>query len=225
MQNLVICLSLKFRQILIFKLHLFADSTILSNLESSKAKEVIPSSSVTGKSEDLSATTASLVRRKIATPTKSLSAIKKINKEAKSKTFLERPLKFKYSDSRIINMPVDEFNALLETMSEPEAKYARDLRRRGKNKEAARTCRKRKLEVIDSLEEEVLQLQAKKQEILAEREKLKGENVALKDKLLDLQTSVIKSLRDDQGHPLSPNDFSLIQGEDGNIFVGTSLNR
>lgn len=185
----------------------------------------MPPTTVTGKSEDLSTTSSASVSRRVATPTKSLSAIKKFSNKASSNTVFERPLKLEYSDSRIINMPVDEFNTVVESMSEEEAKYARDLRRRGKNKEAARTCRKRKLEVISGLEDEVLELKARKQEILAEREKLKEENVSLKDRVAELQTNVLKSLKDEQGQPLSPKDYSLFQGEDGNVFVAKNLNR
>jgi len=113
----------------------------------------------------------------------------------------------------------------VESMSEAEAKYARDLRRRGKNKEAARTCRKRKLEVISGLEEELLELKAQKQHILAEREKLKDENIVLKDRVAELKANVLSSLRDEQGQPLSPKDYSLFQGDDGNVFVAKNLNR
>lgn len=201
-------------------------SAILSTFNTPKSRDLVPPATVNVKSEDLSTVTrAALVTRKIAAPTKTISAVKKVNGGAKSNAIVERPSKLEYSDARIIDMPVDEFNVFVEELSEDEAKYARDLRRRGKNKEAARTCRKRKLEVIDGLEEEVLEMRAQKQKILDEREKLKAENIALKDRVTELQTDVLKSLRDDQGQPLSSKDYSLFQGEDGNVFVAKNLNR
>ena len=180
------------------------------------------------KSEDLSTITrAALKSRKIATPKKTISAVKKFGNGANSDplNLKDCPTKLEYSDARIINMPVDEFNIFVEELSEVEAKYARDLRRRGKNKEAARTCRKRKLEVIDGLEEEVMQMKAQKQKILDDRKKLRAENLALKDRVTELQQDVLNSLRDDNGQPLSAKDYSLFQGEDGNVFVAKNLNR
>lgn len=66
------------------------------------------------------------------------------------------------STNDIINLPMDEFNDLLTKyrqqengMTEEQAVCARDIRRRGKNKNAAQNCRKRANSRIDKLREEV----------------------------------------------------------------------
>uniref|UniRef100_T1H4J8 BZIP domain-containing protein n=1 Tax=Megaselia scalaris TaxID=36166 RepID=T1H4J8_MEGSC len=57
----------------------------------------------------------------------------------------------------IINLPMDEFNERLSKyeLSENQLSLIRDIRRRGKNKVAAQNCRKRKLDQIVNLEDEV----------------------------------------------------------------------
>ena len=57
----------------------------------------------------------------------------------------------------MIDSSVEEFSELLSKykLSEPQNQLIRDIRRRGKNKLAAQNCRKRKLEVIQTVEDEV----------------------------------------------------------------------
>lgn len=57
----------------------------------------------------------------------------------------------------IIKMPFYQFKKILECPDLPEQKKAevKSIRRRGKNKMAAKNCRQRKLEVIMGLQEEV----------------------------------------------------------------------
>jgi len=59
----------------------------------------------------------------------------------------------------IIDSTVEHFNELLSEhkLSEGQNQLVRDIRRRGKNKLAAQNCRKRKLEVIQTVEDEVSQ--------------------------------------------------------------------
>merc|ERR1711902_317657 len=76
--------------------------------------------------------------------------------------------------SEIINLPMDEFNDLLSKheLTEEQLTLCRDIRRRGKNKVAAQNCRKRKIDLISHLEEEVSKTRQQKQILLAEREEL-----------------------------------------------------
>jgi len=57
----------------------------------------------------------------------------------------------------MIDSTVEQFTELLSrhTLSEAQSQLVRDIRRRGKNKLAAQNCRKRKLEVIQTVEDEV----------------------------------------------------------------------
>jgi len=70
----------------------------------------------------------------------------------------------------IINLPMDEFNerlekAKLEGMNEEQYTTARDIRRRGKNKNAAQNCRKRANTRLDELKREVQNLAREKEEL------------------------------------------------------------
>ena len=57
----------------------------------------------------------------------------------------------------IIDSSVEEFTELLTRyrLTDAQQQLVRDIRRRGKNKMAAQNCRKRKMEVIQTIEEEV----------------------------------------------------------------------
>ena len=57
----------------------------------------------------------------------------------------------------VIESSVEQFNELLSKhqLSDAQNQLIRDIRRRGKNKLAAQNCRKRKLEVIQTVEDEV----------------------------------------------------------------------
>ena len=59
-----------------------------------------------------------------------------------------------------MNFPMDEFNDLLSKreLTEEQLNLCRDIRRRGKNKVAARNCRKRKMDTIEELQNQVDQV-------------------------------------------------------------------
>ena len=130
-------------------------------------------------------------------------------------------LKIPISTDDIIHSPVEEFNELLQKykLSEQQLQLIRDIRRRGKNKLAAQNCRKRKLEVITTLEEEVIAMRHEKQRLLRERETVEKQRDEFKNKLSTMYNEVFHSLRDDHGQPYDPNEYSLQQGADGNVFL------
>jgi nuclear factor erythroid 2 len=71
-------------------------------------------------------------------------------------------------------------------LGENQLSLIRDIRRRGKNKVAAQNCRKRKLDQIISLADEVKEMKMRKERLLADRqhaEKLRR-NIKGKDKIL-----------------------------------------
>lgn len=122
---------------------------------------------------------------------------------------------------KIINLPVDDFNEMMskEQFSEAQLALIRDIRRRGKNKVAAQNCRKRKLENIVELEQDLGHLKDEREKLLRE----KGENDRnlhlLKRKLSTLYLEVFSMLRDEDGKPYSPSEYSLQQTRDGNVFL------
>lgn len=121
----------------------------------------------------------------------------------------------------IINLPMDEFNERLSKydLTEPQLSLIRDIRRRGKNKVAAQNCRKRKLDQILTLADEVKRARERKIRLNKEREFLLTEKSRIKDRFAQLYRHVFQSLRDADGQPYSPYEYSLQQSADGNILL------
>ena len=70
---------------------------------------------------------------------------------------------------------------------------------------AAQNCRKRKLDVLTTLEEEVLNLEQQKETLMQERGELTKERAETNDKVQQLYSQLLHTLRDDslQVCPLS----------------------
>lgn len=94
----------------------------------------------------------------------------------------------------IINLPMDEFNERLSKydLSEAQLSLIRDIRRRGKNKVAAQNCRKRKLDQILSLADEVKEMRDRKMRLVNEHEYMIGECQRIKDKYQQLYRHVFQ---------------------------------
>ncbi|XP_046805390.1 segmentation protein cap'n'collar isoform X2 [Lucilia cuprina] len=121
----------------------------------------------------------------------------------------------------IINLPMDEFNERLSKydLSENQLSLIRDIRRRGKNKVAAQNCRKRKLDQILSLEDEVKQVRRRKEDLQAQRDRLFNERKRVSNKFGALHRHIFQYLRDPEGNPCSPSEYSLQQAADGSIYL------
>ncbi|KAH8303519.1 hypothetical protein KR059_001516, partial [Drosophila kikkawai] len=121
----------------------------------------------------------------------------------------------------IINLPMDEFNERLSKydLSENQLSLIRDIRRRGKNKVAAQNCRKRKLDQILTLEDEVNAVVKRKAQLNADRDHLEGERKRISNKFALLHRHVFQYLRDPEGNPCSPADYSLQQAADGSVYL------
>jgi hypothetical protein len=85
-----------------------------------------------------------------------------------------RELQIPITVADIINLPIDEFNERLSRydLSEAQLNLIRDIRRRGKNKVAAQNCRKRKMDQILGLQQEVDHLYRQKNSLLAYSDRL-----------------------------------------------------
>lgn len=70
----------------------------------------------------------------------------------------------------IVSSEADQFNELIKIngLTSEQINVAKDVRRRGKNKIAAQICRKRKIDSIDSLKEQVIGLRGRKRELQTE---------------------------------------------------------
>ncbi|XP_068220832.1 segmentation protein cap'n'collar isoform X2 [Palaemon carinicauda] len=121
----------------------------------------------------------------------------------------------------IINLPMDEFNERISKydLTEAQLSLIRDIRRRGKNKVAAQNCRKRKLDQILHLADEVKAIQTRKNDLCNEFEYLSSERTRIKHKFSLLYRHIFQSLRDPDGNPYSPHEYSLQQSADGSILL------
>lgn len=126
-----------------------------------------------------------------------------------------------FSVLQIVNMPVEEFLEVLDThgFSPEQVALLRDIRRRGKNKLAAQNCRKRKLDAITGLQEEVERLQAQRDRLLREKQVTAKTMGAVGQQIEQLTRDVLARLRDDSGRPLNPERFTLQCGTNGRVVV------
>lgn len=94
----------------------------------------------------------------------------------------------------IINLPMDEFNERLSKydLTEVQLSLIRDIRRRGKNKVAAQNCRKRKLDQILTLADEVKEVRRRKERLLSDREAAVSERKIMMDKFSALYRHVFQ---------------------------------
>ncbi|XP_076007767.1 endoplasmic reticulum membrane sensor NFE2L1b isoform X3 [Genypterus blacodes] len=132
-----------------------------------------------------------------------------------------RSMKIPFSNEKIINLPVEEFNELLAKhhLSEPQLALIRDIRRRGKNKMAAQNCRKRKLDTILNLEQGVHDLRRDKARLLKEKMEFIRSIRQMKQKMQSLYQEVFTQLRDEEGRPYPPSEYSLQYSADGSVLI------
>lgn len=126
-----------------------------------------------------------------------------------------------FSVLQIVNMPVEEFLEVLDGhgFSPEQVTLLRDIRRRGKNKLAAQNCRKRKLDAITGLQEEVERLHAQRDRLLREKQLTAKTMGAVGQQIKQLTRDVLARLRDDSGQPLNPDRFTLQCGANGRVVV------
>ncbi|XP_059963704.1 nuclear factor erythroid 2-related factor 3 [Mesoplodon densirostris] len=132
-----------------------------------------------------------------------------------------KALHIPFSVDEIVQMPVDSFNSMLSRyyLTDFQVSLIRDIRRRGRNKVAAQNCRRRKLDVILNLEDDVYNLQAKKETLKRERSQCHKAINIMKQKLHDLYHDVFSRLRDDEGRPVNPNQYALQCSRDGSVLI------
>jgi len=105
-------------------------------------------------------------------------------------------LNIPYSVSYIINCSMEEFNDILnnKSLANEQIGLCRDIRRRGKNKIAAQNCRKRKIDQICNLEEELDSVRTKKRNLLEERELLMFQHMEWVIKIQKFEKFILESL-------------------------------
>lgn len=121
------------------------------------------------------------------------------------------------SDEELIEMPVSRFNELLISLTEDQSNFAKDIRRRGKNKKAARLCRKRKLDNISALEQGIIKMEDDKNRLLEERKQIVSETEELKRKIDSICEILINGLTAENVNTSS--DFSVLHHSKGNTLL------
>jgi len=102
-------------------------------------------------------------------------------------------MKIPFSVDFIINSSTEQFNEFNINLSEEQRNLCRDIRRRGKNKIAAQNCRKRKVEQISSLEEE-LEVFSRRKELLRKENAELGEiHKVWKKRIAGLENHILES--------------------------------
>ncbi|KAM8966483.1 nuclear factor erythroid 2-related factor 3 [Pelodytes ibericus] len=132
-----------------------------------------------------------------------------------------KSLRIPFTVDEIVSMPVEMFNNMISKhyLTDMQVSVIRDIRRRGKNKVAAQNCRKRKLDVILNLEDDVSQLKAHKEKLLKERAQCSKSVSHMKQKVNELYRDVFSRLRDEQGRSVNPSQYALHCNSDGSIMV------
>jgi len=107
-----------------------------------------------------------------------------------------------FSLREIIDSSMEKFNDLVSNsgLTDQQMTLCRDIRRRGKNKVAAQNCRRRKLDLITNLSDEIVRAREYKQQLLAEREHLYRLRNEWSNKLLQLEESVLRGMDRDPTH-------------------------
>ncbi|ROL41756.1 Nuclear factor erythroid 2-related factor 2 [Anabarilius grahami] len=126
----------------------------------------------------------------------------------------------------IINLPVEAFNEAISSCKLNHAQHApqhecliRDIRRRGKNKMAAQSCRKRKLDNLVDLEDEIEALKREKDKSKEEKERNTRDLHVTKEKLKNLYNEVFRQLRDEHGNSYNPKEYKLQHSTDGTVYL------
>ncbi|XP_042632519.1 endoplasmic reticulum membrane sensor NFE2L1-like [Cyprinus carpio] len=131
-----------------------------------------------------------------------------------------------FSAFQIVNMPVENFLELLDSqnLSASEVMLLRDIRRRGKNKLAAQNCRKRKLDTILTLQGEVEGLSVQRDALLRQRSHTAKALSAAAERFETLSRTVLGQLRDEYGHPLNAEHYTLHCSANGRVMVQPRTN-
>lgn len=118
-------------------------------------------------------------------------------------------------ENDIIQMPVSRFNEFLLSLTPELSNLAKDIRRRGKNKQAARLCRKRKLDNISLLEQTLSQMQEEKSRLLNERQEILDETRQLKSSMDTICGLLMKELNDS----VSSRELSVLHHSNGQTIL------
>lgn len=122
---------------------------------------------------------------------------------------------------KLVSMPVEEFNQLLEQnkLSDIEVAFMKEWRRRGKNKTAAQVARKRKREELSDLDGEVAGLQKQRARLQSKYDQLRSEVAALRERTVAAEEVFYQRYRMQQGAAVSRDSHSIHVTGDGRVML------
>lgn len=113
---------------------------------------------------------------------------------------------------KLIDMPIDDFNLLLQKspLGDSGVAYMKEWRRKGKNKKAAKIARKRKRDEMGDLEVEVDDLKQKVSSCLGEKAAVLRELQKMKAKAEALEAELLAMYSNEQGTNFSRKTHHLL---------------
>ena len=122
---------------------------------------------------------------------------------------------------KLITIPVEEFNQLLEEaqLSEIEVAFMKEWRRRGKNKAAAQIARKRKREEVSGLDEEVEKLRQQKVELQKNYDHLRSLVQSLKERSVAAEDRLFQKQSESSVEPVSRNTHLIHVTDDEKLLL------
>lgn len=125
------------------------------------------------------------------------------------------------SRDKLVSMPVEEFNQLLEqaSLSEIEVAFMKEWRRRGKNKAAAQIARKRKREEVTDLDGEVKALRKQKAELNKKYDRLRSQIATLKKRSMAAEDRVYRQQTKLTGKTVSRDTHLIHLTDDDKLLL------
>ena len=125
------------------------------------------------------------------------------------------------SRDKLVSMPVEEFNQMLEQacLSEIEVAFMKEWRRRGKNKAAAQIARKRKREEVTDLEGEVKALRKQKAELNKKYDRLRSQIASLKKRSMAAEDRVYRQQTRLTGKAVSRDTHQIHLTDDDKLLL------
>ncbi len=122
---------------------------------------------------------------------------------------------------KLISMPVEEFNSLLDGahLSEIEVAFMKEWRRRGKNKAAAQIARKRKREEVSGLDQEVQNMRQDKARLEKRSRQLSAQVVSLKEKARLAEDKIYQKHMSVTGKSVTRKTHHILVTEDDQLLL------
>lgn len=139
----------------------------------------------------------------------------------------ERPLwpAISLTTEELVVMHIDRFNEAIAVLSETGKLLARKIRQKGKNKLAARTCRKRRIDEVGELGAEIDELVRQKSLLLDEKTRLREETKSLNDVADWLNNYIVQHLRSTDGGSPAQRNYRVECFDNGSVFLVPSAVR